>query len=879
MKEQLWVLFLLVPAMVSGQVTVKGIVTEQNSGNRPLAGVQIKALGSTPELTDQSGQFRLTFGAKKPGDRIVVSEISKKGYEIVNKDVVNNWMIPSAADAKTKIVMCPEGLIAANTLKYYNISFDGLAMGYNEQIRKCQEEKEKALIDAKTYGEKLKLLSEQFENQQNVLEELAERFARENFDDCSEVHKKAFEAYQAGNINEAIRILETVNSTAEIEKAKKQYAEAEKLKSELEQVQAFSDSVIRQNIRKLLFQADLYASELRFEDAKAAYEAAVNADTTDFQSLFDFVIFLFDQKEFDSAMKWCTSALGIAKTRFERAQALRFLANTQASLLDYENAEKNFNQAIELLTGLVDESPEEYSYILLLALQNISVMHLENQHYADAKQYLTKALQLTEKYNQTPEGELAMKPTLCGNLGFVYLALTQPDSAEFWLTSAIQELSVTNDTGSISGKNSLAMFLNTLSQVYDAKREFGKSQSMLLQSLAINRDLVRMNPQRFNPEIVIVLNNLAIAYLSSQDFLNADLYAAEAEGILKELVKANPVIYSPALSSVLNTRAAVQSSLMHTEKAEMLQAESVSCMRIMASVNPLVNRDKLAVSLNNLSVTQKELGKYDEALLNSTEAVDIFLDLEKEYPQAYKAKAARCLEVLARLNYVMQDFRKSEENYRLSIRKFSECSPEMLQYYLAELPDLHKELISLYVQLDQVPKAVAQTNESINFFRHLAEGNPQDYYAYMAYFICELSWLQYKSDLGQAISTMNTAIEAFHRCADSGYVYTVNHLALCYGRMTRYLILNRNFAEAERYALLTSGTDDSEMMRKNIAHALLYNGKYEEAEKIYLELKDKKCECNPPTPFRVLFLKDLDEFEEAGVTHPDVAKIRKQLVN
>ena len=222
MKKFLFSFILLFPFLLNAQVSVKGIVTEHNSGNKPINGVQIKALGANPDVSDNSGLFQLVFGAKKPGDRVIVSEIKKKGYEIVNKKEVDRWLIGSNPSQRTKIVMCPEGLIAENTAKYYDISLKAVTDGYNKRINALQEQLAKALIDAKTYGEQAKTLSDQFTNQQNQLEELADKFARENFDDCSAIQKQAFEAFKQGNIEEAIRILETVDSDAEIAKAKEQ---------------------------------------------------------------------------------------------------------------------------------------------------------------------------------------------------------------------------------------------------------------------------------------------------------------------------------------------------------------------------------------------------------------------------------------------------------------------------------------------------------------------------------------------------------------------------------------------------------------------------------------------------------------------------------
>lgn len=43
------------------QVVQRGMVLEMNSGNRPLAGVEIRATGAAPSDSDQEGQFVLSF--------------------------------------------------------------------------------------------------------------------------------------------------------------------------------------------------------------------------------------------------------------------------------------------------------------------------------------------------------------------------------------------------------------------------------------------------------------------------------------------------------------------------------------------------------------------------------------------------------------------------------------------------------------------------------------------------------------------------------------------------------------------------------------------------------------------------------------------------
>lgn len=541
---------MMIPMVALGQVTVKGIVTEQNSGNRPLAGVQIKALGSTPEQTGKDGLFQLSFTSKKPGDRIIVSEISRAGYEIVNKDVVNNWVVLNDPNVRTRIVMCPEGLTAQNILKYYNISFDALNTSYTERIRQLQQERDEARIDVKTYGEKVKLLSEQFENQQKHIEELAEKFARENFDDCSAIHRQAFDAFEKGDIEGAIRILESVNSNEQIARAREQLKKGEALEKEAKDMQAQSLEIIDQNIKKLLFQVDLYISEFRFEDAINAFEDAVYADTTNYENQIDLAIFLFDQNQYDLSMKWSRSALANAGTKYQRARALIAVANIQSIMDDYAGAEEYFNEATKILTELADEDPEGYSYILAISLNNLGNMYHVGQQFEKARVILEKAMKIREKNSNTPVGETPVELYIYNMLGVVCMELNQLDTAEAWINKGISDLLKSPDVDTALIKYLLANYLDCLSLVQNKKNEPAKAISTSKESLKIIGELAKMNPQRYNHRLFIVLNNITTFYLQMGDYANADRYATEAENIVKELIKKYPLVYKSDLAMV-----------------------------------------------------------------------------------------------------------------------------------------------------------------------------------------------------------------------------------------------------------------------------------------------------------------------------------------
>jgi tetratricopeptide (TPR) repeat protein len=97
-----------------------------------------------------------------------------------------------------------------------------------------------------------------------------------------------------------------------------------------------------------------------------------------------------------------------------------------------------------------------------------------------------------------------------------------------------------------------------------------------------------------------------------------------------------------------------------------------------------------------------------------------------------------------------------------------------------------------------------------------------------------------------------------------------------YGSLAWYYLFTEQFEAAEQAAQqgIALGGTEAEWINTNLALALLYQGKYEAAEAIYLRLKDQPY---GDATYAATFLSDLDELEAAGITHEDVARVRQLL--
>jgi tetratricopeptide (TPR) repeat protein len=112
-------------------------------------------------------------------------------------------------------------------------------------------------------------------------------------------------------------------------------------------------------------------------------------------------------------------------------------------------------------------------------------------------------------------------------------------------------------------------------------------------------------------------------------------------------------------------------------------------------------------------------------------------------------------------------------------------------------------------------------------------------------------------------------------------------LAFALGGLAFNLVLNSQFAEAQIRCqeaqrlsnLLGDGVEKTDrenliFIYKNLAHALLFQGHYDEALAIYRQYWDKPL--NGKT-FGELTLEDFAGFDKAGLTHPDLSRIKQTL--
>jgi Flp pilus assembly protein TadD len=123
-----------------------------------------------------------------------------------------------------------------------------------------------------------------------------------------------------------------------------------------------------------------------------------------------------------------------------------------------------------------------------------------------------------------------------------------------------------------------------------------------------------------------------------------------------------------------------------------------------------------------------------------------------------------------------------------------------------------------------------------------------------------------KNQYGAAIKDVQKAIKLDPKDGD-------NYLSLA-----RYQLFNRKPREAISASLeaLKLSPNKAVIIKTNLAHGYLFDNQFDKAKTIYLENKNAKLRDGKRT-FSQAALDDFKEFQDAGITHPDMEKIKALL--
>ena len=604
----------------------QGLVREQNSNKKPVPEVQIIFQDAIPTISDDNGKFRLVFSGKQEGDLIFYNEISKRGYEIVNEKELQILKIATSGKLSKDIILAKDGILDAARKQYYDISDEALANSFNEEAKKLKTQLLNAQIKNREYQERFSSLWEEYERQQKSLDELANLFARVNFDDVSESYKKAFDLYKEAKIDDAIKILEDINL---LDRAKKRFRERKRLElaeQVINEQHLKNEDEIRQDIEGIQLQAELYKLTFQFDKAEKLFDRLYQLDSTDYGILSAAGNFYFRQHRYQKAIKLCNKIISHPETREnQKGVAYYFLGdvyesigNLPEALMAYTHAYEiytlmemrtpqaafpkkmvatlsrtignanivfeNYDEGIkylkrgqELAKKLVEENPDSKDFKLELgkSYQALGIGYNRTGDFKKDWDYFKKAVVIAEELHEKYPQDKAVTVSLLKayySIGQVYKSAYAYDEAiaNYDKSLIIAEEIFNSNPLDISSKNQLSTIYTTLGLLHTLNDDVDKALKYLEKSLAFKKELLSSYPGNvsFKEELAIAHEKLRVAYLDTYDYEQA-LEHLESEIILREqLYTAFPerIQFKERLAVIYYKASAIYSKKIHEDK-------------------------------------------------------------------------------------------------------------------------------------------------------------------------------------------------------------------------------------------------------------------------------------------------------------------------
>ncbi len=661
-------------------------------------------------------------------------------------------------------------------------------------------------------------------------EEIAAKFAQVNLDDQSAIYIKAFELYQQGQVATAIAILDSIDFEYRLKTNAAEIAKREKQ--------------MKQDINALVLNARMKITELKFKEAEKDYDLAIQYAKDNYDIIFEFALFLGKQNNFNKAIILYQNCLELTTSAAQKADILNNLANLKQTKNELNNAESNYLEALKIRRQLAKKNPDAFLPDVATTLNNLAVLQKNRNQLKKAETHYDEALKIYRKLAQkNPQAYTGTLALAINNLGLLYTIKTEFKKAENYHNEALktyQKLAKKNPDAYILY---VANTFGNLGFLYATKNELNKAEIHYQKSLKIHQKLAKKNPDTYEVHVATTLNNLGLVYATKTELKKAETHYNEALNTRRQLAKKNPDAYEVDVAMTLNNLGLLYVTKIELKKAETHYNEALNIYQKLAKKNP--DAYDLAVARSNINIgilfyekykrntTKKELKTKGLTLLQNAET---YLTKYSNIPtvQKYMRLIERCKNAFENPN-VLSDKQK----------QFIEQTFQVITYYQARADSLFK--IQAYTQVLQEYK------------KSLIKATLVD------------SLAQNDKTVAHHLSKNNFPPSALRA------KYAQN----C-GNTSWYALFAQEYATAQQYAQKGLALDASqEWIKTNLAHALLFQKKYKEAEAIYLALKNSSHKLSEEKTNVQVLLQDFKDLEAAGVipkeSQEDVEKIRALL--
>jgi tetratricopeptide (TPR) repeat protein len=364
--------------------------------------------------------------------------------------------------------------------------------------------------------------------------------------------------------------------------------------------------------------------------------------------------------------------------------------------------------------------------------------------------------------------------------------------------------------------------------------------------------LANTNPDTYQPDVAMTQSNLGLLYQAKNDYPAAlKLYKTALE-IYERLAKNNPATYEPYVAMLQFNLGVLYEAKNDYPAALNAYGIALEIYERLAMTNPDTYEPDAAITQNNLGNLYQTKNDYPAASNAYEKAVQIYERLAKTKPATYDIEFCRNTVLLGLLQKA--DYHENRQ--------------KQIEHHL----DKAKQILLTYSEVPIAKTLLGYVNDLNTHFTNQRKLLP----------IQKLqSEMEKAKNFKEKIIIQKEIIEQYRSLVNSGNSNFAYDLGANLSSLAWFYLFEKQFSEAEnaasealnptKYGKTEGYGEKIEWANTNLALALIFQNKYQDAEKIYIALKDKPYN---KAIYRDTFLADFDELEKAGITHPDIVKIK-----
>ncbi len=419
----------LSPLQAQTQSGLVRTVTRPDAPSQRLQGVVVRVQGDyNPVMSDDRGSFQVQMPGYKNGTAYTLAGINKGGYELREPELVGR-QLPFSSSVPMEIIMVSRRQLQRDKQRIEQAARENIERYYEEKMNELNTQLAAATLSNQEYEERLSALETEYDRFEPLIEQMAERYARTDYDGMSPADSLIQQAIEQGDLNLAQeRIL-----------AKGDPAEREK---KMKRIRRLADAQRNELAEDYYHLHSIHLSRLQKDSALYYLLRRAELDTTNAQWQLDAGNF-YDKMErsYDEALVLYRRALRYALANegpeaLRTAQARNNIAYALARLGRYKEALPEQRLATELYVRIYGEAHP----LSAARLMNLGALHYYLSHIDSAQYYFDRTEQVYTAIEASPDHEknvYKLHAQLLNNQAALDAALEKFDSAYERLNKAL----------------------------------------------------------------------------------------------------------------------------------------------------------------------------------------------------------------------------------------------------------------------------------------------------------------------------------------------------------------------------------------------------------------------------------------------------------